>query len=367
MAIAVDVRHRLGALDLEARFESRGRLTALFGASGSGKTTLVNIVAGLVAPQHARISVDGQVLTDTSEATSVPVRRRRIGYVFQDSRLFPHLDVAQNLNYGRWFTPASERYADVGQVTGLLGLAPLLGRRPAQLSGGERQRVAIGRALLASPRLLLMDEPLASLDQPRKAEILPFIERLRDELHIPILYVSHSTAEVARLATDIIVMAEGRSIAAGSAAEIMERLDLMPLDERDEGGVVLDMQVARHDAGYDLSELEGHGVVIRVPGLAGPLGSRIRVRIRARDVMVATEEPHNISALNIMAGTVEAATAAGAAAVHLRMRCDGAVIVARITRQSREALGLVAGSRVFAVIKAVSVGDPSQAPRLHDV
>jgi molybdate transport system ATP-binding protein len=363
MSLAVAIRHRLGAFDLEASFESQGRLTALFGASGSGKTSLVNIVAGLVSPGFARIAVDGQVLTDTARGISIPVHRRRIGYVFQEARLFPHLSVAQNLTYGRWFAPRGDRYVDMAQVTRLLGLAPLLLRRPAELSGGERQRVAIGRALLASPRLLLMDEPLASLDQPRKAEIIPFIERLRDELRIPILYVSHSVAEVTRLATDIVVMAGGRSIAAGSAAEIMERLDLLPGDERDEGGVVLDMVVAGHDARYDMTSLEGQGVTIRVPGeTAGP-GTRTRVRIRARDVMVATEAPRNISALNILPGTVVATEPEGASSVHVRIRCGEAVVLARITRQSHAALGLAPGSRAFAVIKAVSVAEPSAAPR----
>ena len=190
-------------------------------------------MAGLLAPQDARLAVGVTVLVDTARGIATPAHRRRIGYVFQEPRLFPHLTVAQNLAYGRWFTPKAERYGEPGHILALLGIGHLLGRSPANLSGGEKQRVAIGRALLAAPRILLMDEPLAALDEPRKAEILPYVERLRDELRIPILYVSHSMAEVARLATDIVVLAEGRAVAFGPAREGMQRLDLMPPSERE--------------------------------------------------------------------------------------------------------------------------------------
>ena len=190
MTLSVDIHHRVGDFALEARFESAGRLTALFGPSGSGKSTLINLIAGLIPPGRGRIAIDGRVLVDTAARIFVPVHRRRIGMVFQDARLFPHMSVAGNLRYGRWFTPSSERYAKMDAVIDLLGIAHLLDRRPAKLSGGEKQRVAIGRALLASPRLLLMDEPLASLDEARRAEILPYIERLRDGAGVPILLVT---------------------------------------------------------------------------------------------------------------------------------------------------------------------------------
>ncbi|HRO12272.1 molybdenum ABC transporter ATP-binding protein, partial [Amaricoccus sp.] len=187
MSLAVDVRQRLGAFSLDVAFESAGRLTALFGHSGSGKTTLVNLIAGLSRPGEGRIAIDGHVLVDTATRTFLAPHRRRIGYVFQDARLFPHLTVRQNLAYGRLFSPRRERWADVPRIVEMLGIGELLDRRPARLSGGEKSRVAIGRALAASPRLVLMDEPLASLDEARKAEILPYIERLRDALGIPIL------------------------------------------------------------------------------------------------------------------------------------------------------------------------------------
>jgi molybdate transport system ATP-binding protein len=210
--ISVAARHALGEFALDFAFESDARVIALFGPSGSGKSTLLNVIAGLIRPQVGLVRVEGRVLTDTPAGTFVPPHRRRIGYVFQDTRLFPHLSVRRNLAYGRWFTSASERYASPEEIVALLGLGTLLDRRPPTLSGGEKQRVAIGRALLASPRLLLMDEPLASLDAARKAETLPYIERLRDELAIPVVYVSHSRDEVDRLADEVVHLEAGRRV-----------------------------------------------------------------------------------------------------------------------------------------------------------
>jgi molybdate transport system ATP-binding protein len=359
MSLSVDVRHQQGSFTLAARFESSGRLTAIFGASGSGKTTLVNVIAGLVKPQHARIVIDGNVLTDSDAGIAVPPYRRRIGYVFQDARLFPHLSVAGNLGYGEWFTPREERYAARGQILDLLGIGHLLARRPRDLSGGEKQRVAIGRALLASPRLLLMDEPLASLDQKRKDEIMPYLERLRDEIRIPIIYVSHSVAEVMRLASDIAVLADGRLSAFGPAGEIAQRLDLIPAEEREEGGAIIDMAVAAHDHAFGMTKLSSHAGDIHVPGILGPAGTPARLRIRARDVMLATEEPRNISALNILRGTVSMIVEAGPSAVNVTLDCGGSPVVARITRQSAAALGIRPGLQAFAVVKAVSVSGPT--------
>ena len=232
MSLEVAIRHRQGDFALDVAFRSDAGVTALFGRSGAGKTTVVNTIAGLLRPQEARVAIDGHVLADTARGVSVPPHRRRIGYVFQDGRLFPHLSVRHNLLYGCWFTARHERYGQLAQVVELLGIGHLLDRRPGSLSGGEKQRVAIGRALLASPRLLLMDEPLASLDEERKAEILPYVERLRDETGIPIVYVSHSVAEVARLATNLIVLSNGRVAAAGRTAEVMAQLKLSPLADR---------------------------------------------------------------------------------------------------------------------------------------
>jgi molybdate transport system ATP-binding protein len=226
MNLEVDVYRQLGAFTLEARFTTDGGLTALFGRSGAGKTSLVNIIAGLLRPDRGKIVVNGRVLVDTAQHMFIPKHRRRIGYIFQEPRLFPHLTVRQNLLYGRCFTPAAERRENLDHIIELLGIGSLLDRGPTLLSGGEKQRVAIGRALLASPHLLLMDEPLAALDEARKSEILPYIERLRDDIRVPMVYVSHSVPEVTRLATAMVLLSEGRVVATGTAADIMARADL---------------------------------------------------------------------------------------------------------------------------------------------
>lgn len=354
MTLSVDIGHRLGALKLEVRFESAGHLTALFGPSGSGKTSLVNLVAGLIRPDTGRIVIDGRTLVDTASRTFLPAHGRRVGCVFQDARLFPHLTVRSNLLYGRWFTPRAERYAEFDRVVDMLGIGHILARRPALLSGGEKQRVAIGRALLASPRLLLMDEPLASLDDARKAEIMPYLERLRDETKVPIVYVSHSVAEVARLATDIVVMANGKVAAAGPTTDIMQRLDLLPPEEVGEGGAVLDMKVLGHDEAFGMTVLGTAAGQMRVPRLPLGDGATVRVRVRARDVMIATERPHGLSALNVLPGRIVEIDAVDGAQVDLRLDCGGDMLVSRITRQSLETLGLAPGRDVFAVIKTVA-------------
>jgi molybdate transport system ATP-binding protein len=354
MSLQVDIRHRLGAFALDAAFETSGRLTALFGPSGSGKTSLVNLIGGLLHPDEGRIAADGRVLADTAARVFVPKHKRRIGYVFQDARLFPHMTVGQNLRYGRFFTPASERYGDIDGVVDLLGIGHLLDRRPGLLSGGEKQRVAIGRALVASPRLILMDEPLASLDDRRKAEIMPYIERLRDETRIPIVYVSHSVAEVARLATDIVVLEQGKVAASGPTSEILQRLDHLSEEERGEGGAVLDMQVAGYDETFGMSSLTSPAGEIHVAGLDAEMGSTVRMRIRARDVIVATERPHGISALNILPGRIVGVSSGDGLFADVLIDCNGVVIAARITRQSSHMLGLSPGLDAFAVIKSVT-------------
>ncbi len=354
MSLSVDIRHRLGAFSLDAAFETGGRLTALFGPSGSGKTSLVNLIGGLLRPDEGRIVADGRVLVDTGAGIFVPKHKRRIGYVFQDARLFPHMTVGQNLRYGRFFTPASERYSDMDGVVELLGIGHLLDRKPGSLSGGEKQRVAIGRALLASPRLILMDEPLASLDEQRKAEILPYIERLRDETKIPIVYVSHSAAEVARLATDIAVLDNGRVAAAGTTSEILQRLDLLPAEERSEGGAVLEMKATGRDEAFGMTTLASPAGEIHVAGLEATPGSTVRVRIRARDVIVATERPRGISALNILPGRIAGIASGNGHFADVTIDCNGEAVSARITRQSAEMLGLAPGLPVFAVVKSVT-------------
>jgi molybdate transport system ATP-binding protein len=354
VTLQIDISHRQGDFALDVAFESAGRLTALFGPSGSGKTTLVNAIAGLVRPQKGRVAVDGRVLVDTASRVFLKPHRRRIGYVFQDARLFPHLTVRQNLLYGRWLAPRSAAKTELSAVVDMLDIGHLLARAPALLSGGEKQRVAIGRALLSAPSLILMDEPLASLDEARKAEIMPYIERLRDETKVPIVYVSHSVSEVARLATDIVVLDEGRVAAAGPTSEILQRLDLLPEEERSEGGAVLEMRVTGRNEAFGMSSLASRAGEIHVAGLDVEAGATIRVRIRARDVIVATERPRGLSALNILAGNIAGVSSGNGLFADVLIDCNGEIITARITRQSAEMLGLTAGLDVFAVIKSVT-------------
>lgn len=351
MSLEVEIRHRQGDFTLDIAFASEGRLTALFGRSGAGKSSVINVIAGLVRPQHGRVVVDGRALVDTDRGVFLPPHRRRIGYVFQEGRLFPHLTVRQNLLYGRWFTPKAERGTEFGRVVELLGIAPLLDRAPALLSGGEKQRVAIGRALLSSPRLLLMDEPLAALDEARKAEILPYIERLRDEARIPIVYVSHALGEVTRLAATLVVLAEGRVAATGPLREVMDRADLFP---RAEAGAVLEAVVEDHDDRWQLTRLRVAAGILTVPRVELPPGSPVRIRIRARDVMLATRAPDHLSALNVLPATVTAIASGDGPTAEIRLDCAGDGLLARLTRRSVETLALAPGRPVHAVIKSVA-------------
>ena len=369
--LEVDIAHRLAAFELDIHFRTGRGLTALFGRSGAGKTSVVNAIAGLIRPERGRIVVDGSVLIDTERGIRAPAHRRRVGYVFQEGRLFPHLTVRQNLLFGRWFARDSAPASRLEDVVDLLGIAPLLDRRPGRLSGGEKQRVAIGRALLASPRLLLMDEPLAALDAGRKDEILPYLERLRDQASVPIVYVSHSVAEVTRLANTIVLISDGRVRAVGPVQEVMGRAELYPLAGRFEAGAVLAVRVAAHDARWRLTELTGAFGKLMVPLLDAPIGTALRVRIRARDVILALTPPIGISALNVLAGRVEALVPIEEGALEVELRLGGERLLARVTRRSGEALGLVPGRQVFAVIKTVaidrrSLGRQDEAADLDD-
>lgn len=356
MSLEVAVRHQQGGFVLDLAFESPGGLVALFGPSGSGKTTLVRAIAGLLRPDQARISVDGHRLCDTAAGLFLPPHRRRIGYVFQEPRLLPHLSVRQNLFYGSWFAPAAQRPAEAefSRLVELLDIGPLLKRHPGGLSGGERQRVAIGRALLSGPRLLLMDEPLSQIDEARKAEILPYIERLRDEVRVPIVYVSHALDEVVRLAGRLVCVSGGRLVAAGATAEVLTRTDLPMFAQRSDAGAVIEARVLAHDDPYQLSVLRCAAGELRVPRLAAAPGEAVRLWVRAQDVMLALTEPQGISALNHLPGTVVAMDVTGGGAVLLRLDCQGLPLLARVTRLSAEQLGLRPGLPVFALVKSVS-------------
>jgi len=353
--IEVDVSHRLGAFSLDVWFASDGGLTALFGQSGYGKTSIINIIGGLIRPDRGRIAIDGVTLVDSATGIMVPAWQRRIGYVFQEGRLFPHLTVRQNLTFGRRFRPGAEPEVRFETVVGLLGIGDLLHRRPGSLSGGEKQRVAIGRAFLSSPRLLLMDEPLAALDEARKEEITPYLETLRDQYDIPIVYVSHSLREVSRLANAVVVVRDGAVVAVGGPAEVLSRADVVPRDGAEETGALIETSVRGHDGRFNLTMLEWPGGVLQVPRLDLPAGARVRVHLRARDVMVATAAPAGLSALNVFAGRIAALRPSGGGDVEAVIDCNGVSVAARLTGKSVATLGLEAGMPVHAVVKAVTM------------
>lgn len=347
--LEVAVAQRLGALDLNVSFQSPGGVTVLFGASGAGKTSVLRVVSGLLPSPDMTLRVRGQDLS------RLPPEQRRIGYVFQDARLFPHMTVAQNLDYGARFGRAGAA-ATRAHIIDLLNIGPLLDRAPRNLSGGEKQRVAIGRALLSDPNLLCMDEPLASLDAPRRAQILPYLERLRDETDIPILYVSHDATEVARLATTLVVIKDGRVVQSGAVEEVLSDPVALPDLGVRAAGAVLNARVTAHEG--DLSELAFPGGLLRLPRVAAAVNEAIRLRIAAQDVIIATEEPKGISALNVLKGQIEALHFGQGPGVAVRLRVGETPILARITKSSAHALGLETGMTAYAILKATAF-DPA--------
>jgi molybdate transport system ATP-binding protein len=353
--INIAVRHKLGALALDVQFTSAAGVTALFGRSGAGKTTLMNVIAGIVRPEHGRIELNGEVLLDTTLGICVPAHRRHVGYVFQDARLFPHMSVRSNLMYGARLRPSAERHIKLDTIVGLLDLGELLERRPGDLSGGEKQRVAIGRALLANPRVLLLDEPLAGLDAHRKNEVLHYIEVMREQVSVPMIYVSHSVSEVVRIAEWVVLLSEGKVAAAGEVEDIMGRPDLGAAVGIFEGGTVLDARVIAQDANDELATLSFDGGTLAVTNADAMVGEAVRVRIRARDVSIALERPRDISIQNILEGEVTELGRARAGIVDVTLLVGGVSLRSRITRRAAEQLALVPGLRVFALVKAISL------------
>lgn len=369
--IEVAVEKRLGGFSLDAKFASPAHgITALFGRSGAGKTSLVNALAGLLRPDRGRIVVRGEVLFDSERGIDVAPERRRLGYVFQDALLFPHYTVRGNLSYGRR-AGAGAGEVDFDAVVALLGIEALLDRRPGALSGGEKQRVALGRALLAGPRLLLMDEPLAALDQARKAEIMTFIERLRDELRIPIVYVTHAMDEIVRLADTLVLMSDGHVAAVGSVEDLTSRLDLRPLTGRFEAGAVIRAEVAAHDAEGGLTRVAFPGGALNLARLDLPVGAKVRVRVRARDVVLSLGAPHHLSIRNSLPGHVVEIAPARGPAVDIRLDIGTAdrpvMLWARITQRARAELGLAVGSPVHALVKTVALDRSSFARHEPDL
>lgn len=339
---------------LDATFSAPAEgITALFGPSGSGKTMLLRCIAGLERAEGS-LHVNGETWQD--DGIFVPTHQRPLGYVFQEASLFPHLPVRANLEYGLKRIPTSERKVHLDQVVEWLGLSHLIERGdPAKLSGGERQRIAIGRALLTSPRLLLMDEPLSALDTTSKQEILPYLERLHRELSIPVLYVSHALDEVARLADHLVLLEQGRVIASGALQETLSRLDL-PTAHLDDAGAVIEATVAQHDEVYHLTRLDFPGGNLWVGQVRQPFGSAVRARVLARDVSIALQQVKDTSISNILNARIEEIRDEGPDKVIVRMTIGEAnMLLSRITRRSRDHLGLVAGMSVCAQVKSVAL------------
>ncbi|MCR0981489.1 molybdenum ABC transporter ATP-binding protein [Roseomonas populi] len=349
------MRHRFPGFALDAAFASpTPGVTAVFGPSGCGKSTLLAAVAGLLRPEAGRVALDGTVLLDTAAGVDTPAERRRCGVVFQDSRLFPHLSVDTNLRYGLRRAPRDANGAGFEEVVDLLGVAHLLSRRPAALSGGERQRVALGRALLSRPRLLLMDEPLAALDAPRRAEVLPFLARVRDRFRAPILYVTHALDEVDRLADHLVLMEAGRVLAAGPAEALSTRADLPLLAARRDAGALLSCAVLEHHPARGLTHLGFPGGELLVPLREDAPGVRLRVRVRARDVSIATEEPRGLSVQNVLPAMLESLSPAAPHEAMLRLRVGEATLLARVTEDAVARLALRPGQRLWALVKSAA-------------
>jgi molybdate transport system ATP-binding protein len=345
---------QLESFALDATFTAPAMgVTALFGPSGCGKTTLLRCIAGLERAAGT-LHVKGEVWQDDS--LFVPTHRRPLGYVFQEASLFPHLSVRANLEYGYKRIAVSERKVHLEQVVEWLGLSHIIERGdPAKLSGGERQRVAIGRALLTSPRILLMDEPLSALDNHSKQDILPYLERLHRELNIPVLYVSHAMDEVARLADHLVLLDKGVVIASGSLHETLARLDL-PTAHFDDAGAVIEAVVAQQDQTYHLTRVDFSGGHLWVGKVDQAFGTRVRARVLARDVSIATQPPQGSSINNILNARIEEIRDEGPDKVIVRMKVgDANVLLSRITRRSRDHLGLIAGMYVCAQVKSVAL------------
>ena len=370
MTVSVNIRKTLGALTIDAWFESAGGVTALFGKSGAGKTSIVQMLAGLMTPDNGQISIDGTPVYDSATGLNVAPERRQVGYVFQDARLFPHMNVRRNLEYGKRRSRGRNRgSASTGAGTGasfddvvdVLAIGPLLDRQPHLLSGGEKQRVALGRALLSAPRLLLMDEPLAALDAERKWEVLPFIDRIQRDFGTPVVYVSHSIEEILQIADTMVLIANGGVSAAGPVEDVLNRPDLLGAAGDGNAGSVISVQATHLDRAYGIATLTFPGGEFRVTAPDLTIGERLRIRVRARDVSLATQHPENVSVLNVFEGTVSNVSTTHGPQVDVSVDVGGAMIWSQITRKSLDDLALQPGSKVFAMVKAVAIDRPAGA------
>lgn len=352
--ISVDIAKRLDDFALNVAFEAASGVTALFGRSGAGKSTIVKAIAGLIQPERGRIQIGDVVLFDSARSVNVAAQYRRAGVVFQDGRLFPHLNVQQNLLYG-FVRAKGEKAIDAASVIRTLGIESLLERKPLTLSGGERQRVAVGRALLAQPRVLLMDEPLASLDAARKADVLPYLEALNARFGIPIIYVTHDADEVLRLASDVVLLTGGQVAASGALGDVTSRLDLPAEAEALGLGAILDGRVEAHDTARGLSSVATAVGAFKIPLMARDVGARAAIRVAARDVAIALERPSAISVQNMFDAVVHEMRPAAPHVVRLALTAGQGRLVAEVTADAVERLKLAPGAEVVALVKSVAL------------
>jgi len=351
--LSIHVRRELAQFTLDLQVDSPYTVTAVFGPSGSGKTTLLNLVAGLLRPDHGAISLDGDLLFSSTQGIDLPPERRRVGYVFQDDLLFPHLTVRQNLRYGYDLLASSARRFTVDRIVELLELGPFLDRRPGLLSGGERQRIALGRAILASPRLLLMDEPLASLDQGLKDRIIPYLRHIRSDLAIPMLYVSHSVAEILQLTGQVIVLRQGRLLACGDFFEIAQRPEILPLLETHGFENVLPVDIVANDRAQGVTRIHYQGQELKIPLCDRSPGSRVFIGIRANDIILCRERPEGLSIRNAIAGRIlDISTVDGKQLVYVDV---GKRLAVEITTEAVVELGLRPGDPVVCLVKTHSI------------
>ena len=359
MTLDVQIRHRFGEFALDVAFEAGPGITALFGRSGAGKTTVINTVAGLLRPDAGHVHLDGSTLFDSGSQVFVPPAKRHLGYVFQDARLFPHLSVEGNLTFGARYAAADSKGADLKEVVMLLGLETHLNRPPNTLSGGEKQRVALGRALLSRPRMLLMDEPLANLDGPRKLEIIPYLERLRDgPLGLPILYVSHAVDEVARLADTLVLIQDGQVRTHGPLFEVMADPAAVPLLGVREAGAVLEADVESH-ADDGISTLSISAGKLELPGVQAEVGARVRLRVLAQDVILSLDRPDGLSSVNVLPVVVEDIHPGDGPGAAIALRAGEDRLLARVTGRAIRDLRLHKGMRCYAILKATTVAPGS--------
>lgn len=354
MSLRVEIHSGLGAFTLDAQMNVGAGTTVLFGRSGSGKTSLINAIAGLITPKRGRISLGDRVLFDAARDINIPTHQRRIGYVFQSARLFPHLNVAQNLDYGSRFSAHAPSKSERDRLIDVLGIEALLQRRPAGLSGGEKQRVGLGRAILSAPELLLLDEPLAALDQERKEEILPYLERLRTQGGPPMIYVTHDMSEIVRLADGLVVMRDGGCVAQGLAEDVLADPANIALIGVQDAGALLRGVIARH-CEDGLSEIRLSAGVLTVPHVDAAIGQTVRMRLRAQDVILSLTPPVGLSSQNAFETQITEIHQGNGPGVAVALRAGSDRIIARITARALRQMQLEQGQKVWAIVKANAV------------